>query len=129
MSEYVATIRWQRGTDRFTDDKYSREHEWVFDGGLMVPASASPDIVPLPMSVAKNVDPEEAFVASLSSCHMLFFLHIAANSGYVVDRSSHRCRVAICCSFSTSPPIQDMSSMITRMKQAAACRKTTKARR
>lgn len=85
MSEYVATIRWQRGTDRFTDDKYSRGHEWVFDGGLTVPASASPDIVPLPMSVAKNVDPEEAFVASLSSCHMLFFLHIAANSGYVVD--------------------------------------------
>lgn len=85
MSEYVATIRWQRGTDNFSDDKYSRGHEWVFDGGLTVPASASPDIVPLPMSVAENVDPEEAFVASISSCHMLFFLAIAANSGYVVD--------------------------------------------
>ena len=85
MSEYVATIRWQRGTDNFIDDKYSRGHEWVFDGGLTVPASASPDIVPLPMSVAENVDPEEAFVASISSCHMLFFLAIAANSGYVID--------------------------------------------
>ena len=85
MSKYVATIRWQRGTQSFTDDKYSRGHEWEFDGGIKIPASASPDIVPLPMSVAENVDPEEAFVASLSSCHMLFFLAIAAKSGYVID--------------------------------------------
>ena len=85
MSEYVATIRWQRGNQDFTDSKYSRGHEWVFDGGMSVAASASPDIVPLPMSVAENVDPEEAIVASLSSCHMLFFLDIAAKSGYVVD--------------------------------------------
>ena len=85
MSEYVATIHWQRDGRAFTDNKYSRAHEWQFDGGLKIPASASPDIVPLPMAVAENVDPEEAFVASLSSCHMLFFLHIAASSGYVVD--------------------------------------------
>jgi organic hydroperoxide reductase OsmC/OhrA len=85
MSEYVATIRWQRGDQNFTDQKYSRGHEWTFDGGITVPASASPDIVPLPMSVAENVDPEEAFVASLSSCHMLFFLDIAAKFGFVVD--------------------------------------------
>ncbi len=85
MSEYVATIRWQRGDQDFTDDRYSRRHEWEFDGGLTVPASASPDIVPLPMSVAENIDPEEAFVASLSSCHMLFFLSIAAASGFVID--------------------------------------------
>ncbi len=85
MSEYVATIRWRRGDQNFTDNKYSRGHEWAFDGGMTVAASASPDIVPLPMSVAENVDPEEAFVASLSSCHMLFFLDIAAKSGYVVD--------------------------------------------
>jgi len=85
MSEYVATIRWQRGDQPFTDNKYSRGHEWAFDGGITVAASASPDIVPLPMSVAENVDPEEAFVASLSSCHMLFFLDIAAKSGFVVD--------------------------------------------
>ena len=86
MSEYVATIRWQRGTQTFTDDKYSRGHEWQFDGGLTIPASASPDIVPLPMSVTENVDPEEAFVASLSSCHMLFFLHLACKSGFVIDQ-------------------------------------------
>ena len=85
MSEYVATVRWQRGEQAFVDDAYSRGHTWEFDGGLMVPASASPDIVPLPMSVAENVDPEEAFVASLSSCHMLFFLAIAARRGFVVD--------------------------------------------
>ncbi len=85
MSEYVATIRWQRGDHDFTDDNYSRAHEWHFDGGLTVAASASPDIVPLPMSVAENVDPEEAVVASLSSCHMLFFLSVAAASGFVID--------------------------------------------
>lgn len=85
MSEYVATIHWERGKQAFADEKYSRAHEWRFDGGAIVPASASPDIVPLPMSVAENVDPEEAFVASLSSCHMLFFLHIAAGSGFVID--------------------------------------------
>lgn len=85
MSDYVATIRWQRADQSFTDNKYSRGHEWAFDGGITVAASASPDIVPLPMSVAENIDPEEAFVASLSSCHMLFFLDIAAKSGFVVD--------------------------------------------
>jgi len=85
MSEYVATIRWRRGDQNFTDDQYSRGHEWEFDGGITVPASASPDIVPLPLSVAENVDPEEAFVASLSSCHMLFFLAIAVKSGFVID--------------------------------------------
>ena len=69
----------------FSDDKYSRGHVWEFDGGIAIPASASPDIVPLPMSVEENVDPEEAFVASLSSCHMLFFLAIARSRGFVVD--------------------------------------------
>ncbi len=85
MSQYTATIKWQRGGQNFLDDDYSRGHTWEFDGGLSVPASASPDIVPLPKSVAENVDPEEAFVASLSSCHMLFFLSIAARKGYIVD--------------------------------------------
>lgn len=85
MSEYQATIRWQRDGQPFVDDEYSRGHHWEFDGGLTVPASASPDIVPLPRSVAENVDPEEAFVASLSSCHMLFFLSLAARRGIVVD--------------------------------------------
>lgn len=86
MSEYTATLKWQRDGRKFLDHDYSRGHTWEFDGGLSVPASASPDIVPLPNSIAENIDPEEAFVASLSSCHMLFFLAIAAQNGYVIDR-------------------------------------------
>ena len=85
MSEFTSTVVWQRGAQPFTDQRYSRAHEWIFDGGLSVPASSSPLSVPLPMSVAANVDPEEAFVAAASSCHMLFFLSIAAQRGFVVD--------------------------------------------
>lgn len=86
MSQYSAVVRWERGRDEaFSDNQYSRGHEWSFDGGQVVPASSSPDIVPLPYSIAANVDPEEAFVASLSSCHMLFFLSIAAKRRLVVD--------------------------------------------
>lgn len=85
MSEHIATIKWQRGEQTFTDNRYSRGHEWIFDGGLTVPASPSPSVVPLPYSVEENIDPEEAFVASLSSCHMLFFLSIAATKGFCVD--------------------------------------------
>lgn len=85
MSEYPATIRWHRGGQSFVDEAYSRAHQWEFDGGLTVPASASPQIVPAPYSAAENVDPEEAFVASLSSCHMLFFLSLAARRGITVD--------------------------------------------
>ena len=78
MSTYQATVRWNRDDGDFLADDYSRGHTWSFDGGIEVPASASPDIVPLPKSVAEAVDPEEAFVASLASCHMLFFLSLAA---------------------------------------------------
>ena len=85
MSKYHAEIAWQREGDRFTQGRYSRAHVWRFDGGVEVPASASPHVVPLPFSVEAAVDPEEAFVASLSSCHMLWFLSIAAKHGYVVD--------------------------------------------
>lgn len=86
MSEYYATINWVRkNEEKFSDNQYSRGHEWQFDGGVTVPASSSPHIVPLPYSVEANVDPEEAFVASLSSCHMLFFLSIAAKRKYVID--------------------------------------------
>jgi organic hydroperoxide reductase OsmC/OhrA len=86
MSEYTATVRWQRGeNEAYIDNTYSRGHEWQFDGGVTVPASASPHIVPLPYSVEANVDPEEAFVASISSCHMLFFLAIAAKKKFIVD--------------------------------------------
>ena len=87
MSSYEATVLWQRGEDEtFTDNRYSRAHRWRFDGGLEVPASSSPQVVPLPLSNAANVDPEEAFVAALSSCHMLFFLSFAARERCVVDR-------------------------------------------
>ncbi len=85
MSEHTATVRWARDGASFSDNKYSRAHTWEFDEGVTVPASASPDVVPLPMSSAAAVDPEEAFVAALSSCHMLFFLSIAQKRGYIVD--------------------------------------------
>ncbi|MFP3456993.1 OsmC family protein [Psychrobacter sp. SIMBA_152] len=86
MSEYFAKINWVRDSqESYIDNKYSRGHEWRFDGGVVVQASSSPHVVPLPYSVEANVDPEEAFVASLSSCHMLFFLSIAAKRKYVVD--------------------------------------------
>lgn len=90
MAEYLATVRWNRGDARFTDNRYSRVHEWEFDGGATVTASASPHVVPAPLSSAQAVDPEEAFVVSLSSCHMLFFLSIAAKRGFVVDSYEDR---------------------------------------
>ncbi|MEZ9720470.1 OsmC family protein [Vibrio splendidus] len=86
MSEYGAVIRWQKAEDEaFSDNQYSRGHSWEFDGGVTVPASSSPHVVPLPFSVEANVDPEEAFIAALSSCHMLTFLGIAAKQKYVID--------------------------------------------
>lgn len=85
MSSHTVQIAWQRGEQPFTDQRYSRRHEWRFDGGARVPASASPSVVPLPMSDPAGVDPEEAFVAALSSCHLLWFLSIAAEDGWIVD--------------------------------------------
>jgi len=86
MSEYFAKTNWVRDSqETYIDNKYSRGHEWIFDGGVIIQASSSPHVVPLPYSVEANVDPEEAFVASLSSCHMLFFLSIAARRKYVID--------------------------------------------
>jgi organic hydroperoxide reductase OsmC/OhrA len=84
MSTYTATVKWSRNGEVFTDNKYSRGHNWSFDGGLTVRASASPQVVPR-FSDPKGVDPEEAFVASLSSCHMLFFLSFAAAKKFTVD--------------------------------------------
>jgi len=86
MNTYTATIEWDRAGARFTDNRYSRGHTWRFDGGVEVPASSSPHSVRLPFSRGDAVDPEEAFVAALSSCHMLWFLSIAANRGFCVDR-------------------------------------------
>ena len=85
MAQYTTTVLWQRDGASFADHRYSRRHAWHFDGGAVVPASSSPHVVPLPYSDPAGVDPEEAFVASLSSCHMLWFLDIAARAGWVVD--------------------------------------------
>lgn len=85
MKQFLATVAWQRGSQPFSDKRYSRAHAWSFDGGLQLPASSSPLSVPLPMSDPAAIDPEEALVAALSSCHMLFFLSIAVQRGYVVD--------------------------------------------
>ena len=86
MSHYVATVRWSRKPEEaFLDGRYSRAHRWSFDGGAEVPASSSPSVVRVPFSDPAGVDPEEALVASLSSCHMLFFLDFAKQAKFVVD--------------------------------------------
>jgi organic hydroperoxide reductase OsmC/OhrA len=86
MSSFGAEVIWTREeTEIFTDRRYCRGHVWRFDGGVEVAASSSPHVVPLPYSLEENVDPEEAFVAALSSCHMLFFLHFASDAGLVID--------------------------------------------
>jgi organic hydroperoxide reductase OsmC/OhrA len=85
MGTYTAMISWTRGTQAYTDGKYSRAHKWRFDGGVEVPGSSSPHVVRPPLSDVAAVDPEEAFVASLSSCHMLFFLDFARRGGFLVD--------------------------------------------
>jgi organic hydroperoxide reductase OsmC/OhrA len=84
MSTYTATISWTRNGELFTDNRYSRRHEWRFDGGVTLAASSSPAVVP-GFSDPSAVDPEEAFVASLSSCHMLTFLFLAATKKFTVD--------------------------------------------
>ena len=85
MSAHTATIEWKRTSDEFLKGKYSREHTWKFDGGAVVPASSSPHVVPLPYSNAACVDPEEAFIAAVASCHMLWFLHLARAEGFQID--------------------------------------------
>lgn len=86
MVKHGATIAWQRGDEVFLDRRYSRAHSWRFDGGLEVPASSSPHVVRAPFSNPANIDPEEAYVAALSSCHMLWFLDLAGRRGYRIDR-------------------------------------------
>jgi organic hydroperoxide reductase OsmC/OhrA len=83
--EYRATVAWRREGEDFAKGRYSRGHEWRFDGGITVPASASPSVVPKPFSREDAIDPEEAFVAALSSCHMLTFVDMARRDGFVVD--------------------------------------------
>ena len=86
MTDYTAEVLWLRNGQDFVGNRYSRRHQLRFDGGIEVAGSSSPHVVPLPMSDAAAVDPEEAFVASLSSCHMLWFLSIAAKHGFCVER-------------------------------------------
>jgi organic hydroperoxide reductase OsmC/OhrA len=85
MSEHKAIIRWNRSGPDFLKGKYSREHTWTFDGGVTIPASASPAVVPAPYSNPAGVDPEEAFVAAVSSCHMLTYVFLAYRQGFQVD--------------------------------------------
>jgi organic hydroperoxide reductase OsmC/OhrA len=85
MSTYEATVEWHIGAEEsFETRKYSRAHRWKFDGGADVPASASPAVVGTVYSDPAGVDPEEALVAALASCHMLFFLDLASRSGVSV---------------------------------------------
>ena len=84
MSEHKAIIDWKRSGPDFLKGRYTREHTWTFDGGLTVAASPSPAVVPVPWSNPANVDPEEAVVASISSCHMLTWLFLASRAGYEV---------------------------------------------
>ncbi|HEX9904398.1 MAG TPA: OsmC family protein [Propylenella sp.] len=83
--EYRATISWRFDGEDFAKGRYTRAHEWRFDGGVTVPASASPGVVPAPFVREDAVDPEEAFIAALSSCHMLTFIDIARRSGLVIQ--------------------------------------------
>ena len=85
MSQHKAIIHWKRTSPYFLKGRYSREHTWEFDGGQTIKASPSPSVVPIPFSNPAFVDPEEAFVASVSSCHMLTFLFVAGKKGFVVD--------------------------------------------
>lgn len=85
MGHYSAHILWSRGDQPFSDRRYSRAHRVRFDGGLEISGSSSPQVVPLPYSDPAAADPEELFVAALSSCHMLWFLDLACRAGWVVD--------------------------------------------
>jgi len=86
MASYTATVLWERGADDFLDCRYGRRHAIRFDGGLEIAGSSSPHVVPAPLSDPAAVDPEEAFIAALASCHMLWFLDIASRHGWRVDR-------------------------------------------
>ena len=86
MGAHKATIRWALQGDGFLKGRYSREHTWTFDGGATVAASPAPSVIPAPYSNPAGVDPEEAFVAAIASCHMLTFLYVAMKAGVVVER-------------------------------------------
>lgn len=85
MAVHTADVSWSRGRELFVDNRYSRRHEWRFDGGAVIAASSSPHVVRTPFSDPAAVDPEEAFIAALSSCHMLWFLGLAAQAGLTIE--------------------------------------------
>ena len=88
MAEHKASIRWAESADgeAFLKGRFSRAHTWTFDGGLTVPASAAPSVIPAPFSDPAGVDPEETYVAAIASCHMMSFLYVAMRAGFVVER-------------------------------------------
>lgn len=92
MARYTAYVAWERNGEQFTDNRYSRRHQWQFDGGVTVRASSSPHVVPEPLSDPAAVDPEEAYIAAISSCHMLWFLSLAARRGFVIDSYEDRAK-------------------------------------
>jgi len=88
MSEHKASIHWDRGPSSgpdFLKGRFSRAHNWSFDGGTTVPASASPSVVPAAYCNVAGIDPEEAFVASIASCHMLTYIYLASKQGFQID--------------------------------------------
>ena len=86
MTRFSALVEWRNGGPDFARGHYGRGHQWSFDGGAIVRASASPHSVPRPWADEAGIDPEEALVAAASSCHMLFFLNLASKAGFVVER-------------------------------------------
>ena len=85
MPHHIATIRWSNGEpEDFAKGRYGRAHEWAFDGGQVVRASSSPSVVREPLSDVFGVDPEEALIASVSSCHMLWFLDLSRRAGHAL---------------------------------------------
>jgi organic hydroperoxide reductase OsmC/OhrA len=88
MSKHIAKLEWKNNGPNFLKGQYSREHTWTFDGGITVAASPSPSVVPMPWSNPANVDPEEAFVAAIASCHMLTFLWLASKQEIEIESYS-----------------------------------------
>lgn len=84
--QYKVKLIWEKTAgDDFLKKNYSRVHKWIFDGGIELKASSSPHVVPVPMSDESAVDPEEAFIAAISSCHMLSFLFVAAKEKFIIE--------------------------------------------
>ncbi len=86
MGKHNAIVEWELGEGSFADGRYSRAHSLRFDGGTTLTGSSSPSVVPLPWSDPTGVDPEEALVSAAAACHMLSFLHVAREAGFMITR-------------------------------------------